>query len=601
MTILYGTDYGPQNTPGNGVATAMPRSTGANANGEQGTWKTNAAGINEFVPAPAPTSPTIGALYGAVPAEDKALDSATSAYGAAASTPVDEAAIRAEVMKRLQTEIDATNQVYGEKLRQAKIGGEGRLGSNAAISARRGLLGSDFGQAANDKVVSDNNSVYSGIDEEKAAAIAALTDKGNAAAQSEIAAKNSVKQQSATDYISFLSKQGERKTTRTNTAASALLSSGVDLSTLTPADIAGIASSYNVAPAELQAAIVSTKASLAKAAKDNLVTAPITSSIYEPDGKGGYKTVQQGTATPDAALKEYQYAVANDAYTGSLADWNAQKANQKVTERVTRDPLTGEATFYQGSGPAVAGTGKTAAPGALPAAPKTTSPVSLPSSSPKLSGDPNQLTPLPQPKTYAQKAYLKDFSTGKTATQVGALNTAVGHLFDANSIFSTINSGQIPGFNSVGAYVKSATGQAAIKNYQQAQTLVSDEIAGAYGADAASDRAKQQALGSAVDSPEQHKGYVQTAASLMASKIASNVQSYRTAMGKNPDSLDIFISPANQVKLKAMGIEPSTLAPGLSPSPYATALLTNAHVLKDGSVYIPVDPSNPKGSYQKLQ
>lgn len=327
-------------------------------------------------PAPAPTStpsPTIASLYGSESSTDKGLDTSVGVYKDIANTPVDEQAIRDATTKRLQAEIDATNGVYAEKLRQAKIAGEGRLGQNAAISARRGLLGSDFGTQANDKVVSDNNAVYGGIDQEKAAAIAAITDKGYSQATAEIAAKNAAKQAGAQNYINFLTQADARKATRTNTAASHALASGVDLSTLSPADLNAVATSYNIDPSALVSSYVSAKNAAAAAQKASLVTAPITDSVYKTGSDGTLTQVQKGAATPSSALKEYQYAVANDGYTGSLADWNAQKANQKVTVSGSRDPITGALQTYQHTGPAVAG---------LPASTASGSPtVKLPTAS----------------------------------------------------------------------------------------------------------------------------------------------------------------------------------------------------------------------------
>jgi hypothetical protein len=304
-----------------------------------------------------PSPLTIKDLYGSLTPDDQAINTAVGVYRDASQAPVDEQAIRDNVTKQLQAEIDATNSVYAEKLRQAQIVGNNNLGSNAAISARRGLLGSDFGAAANTKVEDDNKAVYSGIGDEQAAAIASITDKGNALAQQEIAAKNAVKQQSASDYISFLSTQDQRRTSRTTDAAQRALAAGIDLTTASPDDIKAIASSYQIAPDALVSSYVSAKNSAAAAQKANLTSIPLTDNSYRVGADGTLTQVQQGTATPDSALKEYQYAVQNDGYTGSLADWNSQKANQKVSDSVTHDPLTGALQVVQRAGPQVAGTG----------------------------------------------------------------------------------------------------------------------------------------------------------------------------------------------------------------------------------------------------
>jgi hypothetical protein len=334
-------------------------------------------------PTPQPGTPsplTIKDLYGGLTPDDTAINDAVGIYRNSSQAPVDEQTIRDNVTKQLQAEIDATNSVYAEKLRQAQIAGQGRLGENAAISARRGLLGSDFGAAANDKVNTDNQGIYSGIDAEKAAAIASITDKGNALAQQEIAAKNAVKQQSASDYITFLSKQDDRRTARTTSAAQHALAAGIDLSTASPDDIKAIADSYQISPDALVSSYVAAKNSAAATQKANLTNIPLTDNSYRVGADGTLTQVQQGTATPDSALKEYQYAVQNDGYTGSLADWNAQKANQKVSDTVTHDPLTGALQIVQRAGPQVAGTAspaKTPAPAStgLPSGTGTTAPT----------------------------------------------------------------------------------------------------------------------------------------------------------------------------------------------------------------------------------
>jgi hypothetical protein len=571
----------------------------------------------------APAAPTISSLYGGESDSDKALDATTGVYATQANTPVDEAAIRAGVTSQLQSEIDATNQVYNQKLNEAQIAGANNVGSNTAINARSGLTGSDFGNATSQNVLSKNNDVYSGIGDERTAALAAITNAGNSEATAEIAAKNTAKQQSATDYINFLSQQDSRKTSRTQNAASQALAAGMDLTDPSSADVKSIASSYNIDPAALVSSFVSAKNSQNAATKANLVSAPITDNVYQPGAGGTLKQVQTGTATPDSNLKEYQYAVTNDGYTGSLADFLGQKANLKTSVGIQTNPLTGVQTQYDRTGPAVAGfsgstpstTNTSGGTANIPAATPTT-PVTLPqgqgptpigsktgegslsTASASTPSSPYVPASLPTPTSKVQLTYQKDFTSGKTATQINALNTAVGHLFDANGIFSTLNNGALQSGNSLANYLSTATGKAAAQNYGQAQDLVSSEISGAYGANAVSDRQAQGSFGSAIDSPAQHAGYVNTVATFLSSKIAANVQSYRTAMGANPPSLDIFISPANQVKLSAMGINVAGLVPGLTPSSYAQKLLGTAEInSKTGQVRI----TNPDGSKQLLQ
>lgn len=545
-------------------------------------------------PAVTPSPITIKDLYsGAISSSDKQLNDTTSAYGTAAGTPVDEGAIRNGVMNRLQGEIDATNQIYAEKLRQAQITGNNAIGSNTAISARRGLIGSDFGAAADTNIRSNEDSIYAGINAEKAAAIASITDKGNAAAQSEIAAKNQVKQQSASDYISFLAKQEDRRTSRTTDAASRAVAAGIDLSSADAADIKAIADSYQISPDALVSAYTSQKATIDKSRADisKPTGVPASDAAYQYDPKTGKYTKIADANPTDATLKQYQYAVAQ-GYTGSLSDWKLEQANLKTSIGVQTNPLTGVQTKYQRTGPGVLPS--SSGPGSSTAVNTTKSPAP----SPGTSSDPYTPASLPTPTSKVQLGYQKDFTTGKTATQNNALNTAIAHVFEANQLYQKVNGGQFPDANAVSQYLKSAAGQADTKNYQLAAGKVADEVSSAYGADTGTERLKEASFGSSLDSPEQHQGYVSTVASLLAGKLTSTVQAYRTAMGANPPSLDLFISPANQLKLEAIGIDVSSLVPELKPSSYAQKLIQGAqHNPKTGQVAIP----DGKGGLQILQ
>src|SRR5690349_5570502 len=94
--------------------------------------------LNPGFPPPAssaPTAPTIAAAYGSIPQADQDVNAGAAFYKGIATTPVDEAGIRKGVMDRLQAEIDATNQVFNEKLAQAKQTGANLLGSTVAANA----------------------------------------------------------------------------------------------------------------------------------------------------------------------------------------------------------------------------------------------------------------------------------------------------------------------------------------------------------------------------------------------------------------------------------------------------------------------------------
>jgi hypothetical protein len=301
----------------------------------------NATPGSAQTPQPGTPSPlTIKDLYGGLTPDDTAINNAVGIYRDASQAPVDEQAIRDNVTKQLQAEIDATNSVYAEKLRQAQIVGQGQLGQNAAISARCGLLGSDFGAAANDTVNKNNEAVYSGIGDEQAAAIAGITDKGNALAQQEIAAKNAVKQQSASDYISFLSTQDQRRTTRTTDAAQRALAAGIDLTTASPDDINAIASSYQIAPDALVSSYVSAKNTAAKAKADLASTvAGTTKPVFGTVGTVGYQfnpTTGAYEKIPGSGGSDLISAAIND---GRLDPSQVSRYNiASITDALNADP-----------------------------------------------------------------------------------------------------------------------------------------------------------------------------------------------------------------------------------------------------------------------
>lgn len=344
------------------------------------------------VSAPAPSStPTISSMYGSVSPTDQSVIDAANSYKGVATTPVDEQSIRNNVMNNLQSEIDATNKVYVQKLADAQMQAKNLAGSTTAANARAGLIGSDFGTANDYSAASKGAADIGAVGDARTAAIQAITDRGNTEANAEIANKQSAQKNGADSYINFLNSSTTRQQTRTTTAAAAALAQGIDLSSLDSASIKAIADSYQIDPASLVSSYVSSKNALAKTQADLASTQAQTASTEATTAKpvgvsandstyqlnpttGKYELTQAANPT-DATLKEYKYAVTNDGFTGSLADWNAQKANQKVSLSVTHDPITGALQTVQRAGPQVAGTGKSSA--GLPA-PSRPSAATLP-------------------------------------------------------------------------------------------------------------------------------------------------------------------------------------------------------------------------------
>jgi len=165
--------------------------------------------------------------------EEKALrlerERQGSSYMSDANQNVDENTIRQNVLNKFQAEIDALNRIYAEKKSEERRRGEGRLGSDAAIQARRGLLGSTFGTAQTRGVENLNAEAQSAIDSEQAVMISSIMTKVNQDVADEVAAKTKARQEGAEKYIKFLEESADRAKTRVSEAVQNLLKVSGDI------------------------------------------------------------------------------------------------------------------------------------------------------------------------------------------------------------------------------------------------------------------------------------------------------------------------------------------------------------------------------------
>lgn len=289
--------YAPGTAPGNGAV-----STDANGNNYSGSAAT-------APPAGATPSSVYGADY-----SPSAVNAAEAASANFAQNGLDEASqdqVRADTLKSFQAEIDATNKIYADKLAAAKVTGANTLGSTTAVEARRGLLGSDFGNAQTDTTNAANDQIYSSIGDEQANAIATINTAGQKAVTDALAAKTTAKQQGLDAYLKYLSDAGTRATTSATTAATLLLNNKQDPTTLDSTTLQSLLQNYGISSDQLDSAYTTAKTAqdqaAAKAAKDNQTVLTPGSSIIGADGKviaslppKDTYTVVKGTKTTDA-------------------------------------------------------------------------------------------------------------------------------------------------------------------------------------------------------------------------------------------------------------------------------------------------------------
>lgn len=305
-------------------------------------------------------NPTVGQAYaGLIPSSDPNLEAAYAAQGKMfqdATAPVDENTIRANTQARFQAEVDALNRVYAEKKAQAAVQGEGRLGQGTAINARRGLIGSDFGNAQNAKIADQNMQVQNDIQDELSMKIAGINSKIASSVAEEFAAKQAARQQGAQQYIDFLKGAAQRKDERTTTAVGSLVGNGITPDESVFANMASqlgttvddVKLKYNAAKAKTvtqnKLIEVSPGASLFDQNGRLIGTAPNKPNNGEPLTKevngallqydtnsGTWKQVYNSPVKNNlpASAQEYEYAV-GQGYKGSFTDYQNEDANRKA-------------------------------------------------------------------------------------------------------------------------------------------------------------------------------------------------------------------------------------------------------------------------------
>lgn len=252
------------------------------------------------------SAPTASDIYAGIdyetPEEKAFREAQGKSYLDEANSTIDEEKIRRDTLAKFQAEIDALTKVYEEKKRVERIAGEGRMGSVAAIGARRGLLGSDFGVAQENMQATENQSVINAIEDEKSAKISAIHAAARGMAQKEIDDKVSAKKLGAENYLKYISESSERKKANVEAIVKRLY----DTKTYDGADIKGIAESLGVSVDTIR----NVYKDYEKKAKDALIKDNIKlsegESIYNPNtGKIEYtapKTSKPISMSPGSVL-----------------------------------------------------------------------------------------------------------------------------------------------------------------------------------------------------------------------------------------------------------------------------------------------------------
>ena len=316
-----------------------------------------AAGLNLATPVPPvpPVAPTPGnGAYSGAPitgtpgssstpanlgltpdqsALNDALHNQTVAAGMSTATTSSD---RASVAGQFQSEIDALNSVYADQKAAETTAGLNRVGSNTAIEARRGLLGSDMGNAATDTVNTANAAAQKAIDDKHNQDLASVYSSIDTAAQNAANARVTAAQKGADAAVNEIKGRQQATTDAVTSAVGAYFAAGNDGSKLTDQNIADWATKLGTTSDVITNAIVAAK-------KADVATANTTATAAQTADKSAADIAN--TKAQTAKIYNDIKTSGNNSITsddvsnivGNLSDYNG-------TKYVTATDLTGYST-----------------------------------------------------------------------------------------------------------------------------------------------------------------------------------------------------------------------------------------------------------------
>lgn len=155
----------------------------------------------------------------------------------------------------------------------------------------------------------------------------------------------------------------------------------------------------------------------------------------------------------------------------------------------------------------------------------------------------------------------KDFTSGVSARNIVALNTAVNHLKGLLDAHKALNNRSVTGWNSISNEVSSQLGSPAIKAFDTNAEAVAAEMARVLtgAAPTVSSIAEQRKNFHSNMSPAQMKAAVDKALELMGGRVNSLHEQWQSAFDKPRDMQ--FLSPQSRKILQDIGYNPDALDP----------------------------------------
>lgn len=147
----------------------------------------------------------------------------------------------------------------------------------------------------------------------------------------------------------------------------------------------------------------------------------------------------------------------------------------------------------------------------------------------------------------------QDFTSGKSAQSINAINTAIGHLQNLSDSADSLDNSSIPMWNSVKNTFENQTGDPRIATFNTTKKAVVDEVTRVWRGTGGSEgdiKTWSDQL-NAAQSPQQLHSVIGRIGDLLESKINSLGETYNQGMGTTASPMN-FVNPASQAALNTL-------------------------------------------------
>lgn len=216
-----------------------------------------------------------------------------------------------DTLAQFQGEIDAANQIYAQKLAEAKMQGQSRLGTTRAENFNAGAVNSSFGNAAQERTQQYNAGIESGIQAEKLKTIASIENTARELGNRYYEQKKAAKEAGLESYVTSLKNISAAKDAIAQSVADSMIQSNVKLEEVTPSQFDSIAKKAGVSVNQVKSAYAARQEELAAAALKGQFNLSEGQARYDAQGNliaSRAKTYKGGSGTggvsgvSDAAL-----------------------------------------------------------------------------------------------------------------------------------------------------------------------------------------------------------------------------------------------------------------------------------------------------------